>query len=169
MKGFILISLLTLSITGYSQDTLFKVNHVAITDFLVTSCENKTQTEIYKKTFEWVSRTFKNSNQVIQSKIENEMIRIEGYTESFAGGSLNAVYLIEISFKVGKYKFDPLKFTLTNDGIHKFEFFETFTSYFKSDGNVKERLKDTVSGVENTINGLNTSLKDYIMGKKSDW
>jgi hypothetical protein len=168
MKSIILISLMTLSISGFSQDTLFKVTSEAITDFLVISCENKTQNEIYKKTIEWISINFKNPKQVIQSQIENDMIRIEGFTESLHGGPSSAIYLIEISFKEGKYKFDPLEFTIIN-GVNKFKFFPNFTTYFKSDGSVKERLKDTVSGVENTINGLNISLKEYIMGKKSDW
>jgi hypothetical protein len=168
MKSIILISLMTMSISGFSQDVSFKVTSESITDFLITPCENKTQIEIYKKTIEWISITFKNSKQVIQSQIENDMIRIEGFTESFNGGPSSAVYLIEISFKEGKYKFDPLEFTIIN-GVNKFKFFPNFATYFKSDGSVKERLKDTVSGVEDTFNVLNLSLKEYIMEKKSDW
>lgn len=172
MKTTILLLPLILSISGFSQDSVFKVTNEAITDYIVTSCETKTQNEMYKKTIEWISLTFKNSKEVIQSQIENDMIRIEGFTESFNGTS-NATYLIEISFKEGKYKFDPVKFAIIN-GINKFDFFSTFSSYFKSDGSVKERLKDTVSGVENLINGLNIKLKEYILGiksetKKNDW
>lgn len=172
MKSIISLLLLILSISGFSQDSLFKITKEGITDYIVTTCETKPQSEIYKKTIEWISLTFKNSKEVIQSQIENDMIRIEGFTESFNGTS-NATYLIEISFKEGKYKFDPVKFTIIN-GINKFDFFSTFSSYFKSDGTVKERLKDTVSGVENLINSLNTKLEQYILGiksetKKNDW
>jgi hypothetical protein len=166
MKNIILLLSLILSISGFSQDTSFKVSKDGITDYIVTSCETKTQIEIYKKTIEWISLNFNNSKEVTQSQIENEMIRIEGFTESFNGTS-NATYLIEISFKEGKYKFDPVKFTIIN-GINKFDFFSTFTSYFKSDGSVKERLKDTVTGVENLINSLNIKLKDHILGIKSE-
>lgn len=174
MKKIIYTLLMTASFTNlcFSQDSLFKVTGEGITDYIVTTCETKTQSEIYKKTIEWISFTFKNSNEVIQSQIENDMIRIEGFTESFNGTS-NANYLIEISFKEGKYKFDPIKFTIIN-GINKYDFFLTFSSYYKSDGTVKERLKDTVSGVENLINSLNTKLKQHILGiksetKKNDW
>lgn len=166
MKSIISLLLLILSISGFSQDSLFTVTKEGITDYIVTTCETKTQSDIYKKTIEWISLTFKNSKEVIQSQIENDMIRIEGFTESFNGTS-NASYLIEISFKEGKYKFNPVKFTIIN-GINKFDFFSTFSSYFKSDGTVKERLKVTVSGVENLINSLNTKLKQYILGIKSE-
>ncbi len=140
MKKIIYTLLMTASFTNlcFSQDSLFKVTGEGITDYIVTTCETKTQSEIYKKTIEWISFTFKNSNEVIQSQIENDMIRIEGFTESFNGTS-NAKYIIEISFKEGKYKFDPIKFTIIN-GINKYDFFLTFSSYYKSDGTVKERL-----------------------------
>lgn len=172
MKSIILFLLLILTISGFSQDPIFKISKDGITDYIITPCETKTQSELFKKTIEWVSLTFKNSKEVIQSQIENDMIRIEGFAESFNGTS-NATYLIEISFKEGKYKFDPVKFTIIN-GINKFDFFSTFSSYFKSDGNVKERLKDTISGVENVINSLNINLKEYILEikseiKKNDW
>ena len=166
MKSIILLLLLVVSISGFSQDSIFKVSKEGITDYIVTSCETKTQSEMYKKTIEWISLTFKNSKEVIQSQVENEMIRIEGFTESF-NGYLDAMYLIEISFKEGKYKFDPIKFTMTKD-MNKFDFFSTYPSYFKSDGSVKERLKITVSAVENLVNGLNIRLKEYILGIKSE-
>jgi hypothetical protein len=172
MKSTTLLLLLILANSGFSQETLFKITKDGITDYIVTPCEGKTQNEIYKKTVEWISLTFKNSKEVIQSQIENDMIRIEGFAELFNGTS-NATYLVEISFKEGKYKFDPVQFTIIN-GINKFDFFPNFTSYFKSDGSIKERLKDTVTGIENLINGLNIKLKEYVLAiksdtKKSDW
>jgi hypothetical protein len=157
---------MVVSISGFSQDSVFKVTKEGITDYIVTPCETKTQNEIYKKTIEWISLTFKNSKEVIQSQIENDMVRIEGFTESFNGAG-DATYLIEISFKEGKYKFDPLKFTMIY-GTVKYNFFSDYSSYFKSDGSVKERMKVTVSAVENLVNGLNIRLKEYILGIKSE-
>lgn len=169
MKILFLLSTFLISFFSFSQETEFKTSQDYITDYLVTPCDSTTKEEIYKKTIAWISVNFKNSKEVIQSQIENEMIRIEGFTENFNGTS-NALYTIEISFKDGKYKFDPLSFTIIN-GLNTFDYFTTYSSYFKKNGDVKERLKVTVNGVNDLFNGLNHNLKNYIIGKskKDDW
>ena len=73
MKKGLLTSLIIFSSICYSQQTRFKISRDTITDFIVTDCQSKTQNEIYQKTIEWVSINFKNSDEVIQSKIENKM------------------------------------------------------------------------------------------------
>lgn len=70
--------------------------------------------------------TFKNTDAVIQAKVDNELLRVEGYSEKFNGVS-DASFMIEISFRDGKYKFDPMEFTIIN-GINKFDLFSTCTS-----------------------------------------
>lgn len=169
---FIIIYGLLLPKQAKAQDTDFKISKEYITNFLITNCDGKTKLEMYKKTIDWISINFKNPKEVIQTQIENEMIRIEGFTENFNGTS-NASYLIEISFKDGKYKFDPISFTIIN-GLNRFDFFLTYPTYFKSDGTLKERLKDTVKGVSDLINSLNKSLAMYIiegkgLNKKDEW
>lgn len=151
---------------SYSQDTKFTITNEGITDYLVTNSDSKTQKEIYTKTMQWVALTFKNTDAVIQSNIENELVRIEGYSKKFNGVS-DAEYLIEISFKEGKYKFDPLGFTIIN-GINKFDLFATYKTFFKKDGSVKNRVKVSIEGAENLLNGLNIDLKNNVMGDKKD-
>lgn len=160
------ILIFSISIFSYSQETKFTITNEAITDYLVTNCDTKTQNEIYAKTLQWIALTFKNTDAVIQAKVENELLRIEGYTEKFNGVS-DASFMIEISFREGKYKFDPLEFTIIN-GINKFDLFSTHKTYFKNDGSVKSRVKETIEGAENIINGLNIDLKNHIMGVKKD-
>lgn len=155
-----------------AQEVEFNISKDKITNYLISNCDGKSKEELYKKTIDWISINFKNPKEVIQSQIENEMIRIEGFTKNFNGTS-NASYLIEISFKEGKYKFDPISFTIIN-GLNKFDFFSTYSTYFKSDGTVKERLKDTVKGASDLINNLNKSLATYInegkeLNKKDEW
>lgn len=155
-----------------AQEVEFNISKDKITNYLISNCDSKSKEELYKKTIDWISINFKNPKEVIQSQIENEMIRIEGFTENFNGTS-NASYLIEISFKEGKYKFDPISFTIIN-GLNKFDFFSTYSTYFKSDGTVKERLKVTVKGASDLINNLNKSLATFInegkeLNKKDEW
>lgn len=114
-KTFFLLILIT-SITN-AQETEFTFTKNGFTDFVVTKCENKTQSEIYKKCIEWIVFTYKKPEAVTQAKIENEYIRIEGIRESLIcdNSSLygkicrDGKYTLEISFKDGKYKFEVIK------------------------------------------------------------
>ena len=109
-KIILLLSLLSSSTIIYSQETEFKFVKEGFTDFVITQCEGKTQSELYKKALDWVSVTFKNPKEVIKAQIENDYIRIEGSSKNLVcfnamGKSCNtAKYNIEISFKDGKYK-----------------------------------------------------------------
>ena len=172
LKYTLLLSFFIVSTSINSQETDFKVTKDKITDYLITNCDSASTEEMYTKTLEWISRTFVNKDEVLQSQIKNEMIRLEGHSENINGKTLNANYVIEIAFKNDRYKFDPIKLSLSNDNINKFDFFETYSNYFKKDGTIKPRLKDTVDGVERLFNRLNSSLHDYIMNKnekKDDW
>lgn len=42
---------LTLSTIGYCQEAEFKFTKDGFTDYVVTQCEGKTQSEIYKKNY----------------------------------------------------------------------------------------------------------------------
>ncbi len=118
MKKIICILITSISISNLTsgQETEFKFSKEGFTDFVVTKCEEKTQTELYEKTLDWVSVTFKNPKEVIKAEIENDYIRIEGSSKSLiCMNNLgmtkcnNATYQIEISFKPEKYKFDVIE------------------------------------------------------------
>ena len=98
----------------YGQESEFKFTKDGLTDFVVTPVNGKMQNELYKKTLDWISLTFKEPGEVIKANIENEYIRIEGFSKelicySYMGKRCGATkYEIEISFKDGKYTFDVL-------------------------------------------------------------
>lgn len=53
--------------------TEFMVNkEQELTDFLVISCEGKTKEELYKKTMEWISKTYNNPSEVVKAQVEND-------------------------------------------------------------------------------------------------
>ena len=61
------------------QETEFKFSPDGFTDYVVISCEGKAQSDLYKKTLDWISVTYKNPSEVIKAQIENEYVRIEGF------------------------------------------------------------------------------------------
>jgi hypothetical protein len=172
MKKLFLILLLFVSYYGHSQEIEFTFDsNKGMTDYVVSEFQNKTKIDLYTKTNEWIIKTFKNPKEIIQAYSENEFIRIEGVTKSF-NGIHDAKYVIEISFKDGKYKFDPKSFIMIY-GNNVFNLFETYSSYFKSDGVVKDRVKETIYSSTKLMNDLNKNLIDHINGvnetKNNNW
>lgn len=172
MKKLILGFLTLVSFYSNAQETEFVfTSDKGMTDYVISDCLGKTKSDLYAKTNEWVIKTFKNPKEVVIGQTENEFIRIEGFSSKF-NGVHDATYIVEISFKDGKYKFDPISFIL-NYGSTRFNLFETFPTYFKSDGTVKDRVKVTIDGSKGLMNDLNENLKNYINGiaetKNNDW
>lgn len=152
-----------------------------MTDFIVTQVEGKTAPEIYNKVIEWIKVTYKSPEKVILSTIENEFIRFEGSSDSFyAMNSISKIYvpvkyIIEISIKDGKYKFDYVGMTIIENGVF-IPYFSTKNKQeldqypiFKKDGTLRSPYKYFIE-VPTYINNLNKSLSESIVStiKKSD-
>lgn len=179
-----LIIVLSVTSLSFSQDTDFKFTKQGLTDFVITPVTGKTQFELYKKTLDWISLTFKEPGEVIKANIENEYIRIEGFSKelicySYMGKRCgDTKYEIEISFKDGKYKFDVLSISEYNNMSKSimwtnFEINNT-ASYFDKKGEAKSSYKFIVITVPEHFNNLNLNLKDFLISggiasKKNDW
>lgn len=156
-----------------------------LTDFLVVSCEGKTKEELYKKSIEWINKTFNKPSEVIKAQVENDYIRFQGVSKNeYCYHNLVTMcsdikYEIEVSVKDGKYKFDVLdlqkgdkdKYGIINWGDAKFK---KSWMYFKGNGEVRKMYAETMPKIANYFNILNQSLYDYIYSqneaaKKNDW
>ena len=78
MNKILLLLLMLVSFYSNAQETEFKCTKEGFTDYIVGIVEGKTSQELYKKTLDWVSYTYKNPKEVIKAQIENDYIRIEG-------------------------------------------------------------------------------------------
>ncbi len=186
MKKHFTLGLLMITIFSFGQEAVFKLTKDGFTDYVVIPFEGKSQSELYKKTLEWVSMTYKNPKEVILAQIENDYIRIEGFSENLFGANLgmgtgktwlSMKYQVEIFFKDGKYKFDVIdmeqKYTT---GWMKSEINckgEPLDNIYKNNGDPKTYYKFASEDVPLYFNKLNISLKDYIIGNinaaKGDW
>lgn len=182
MKKIIFFLLATVSISNlsYGQETEFKFTKEGFTDFVVTQCEGKTQAELYKKALDWVSVTYKNPEKVIKAKIENEFIRIEGSSNEIVcmnmmGKKFNpATYVIEISFKEGKYKFDVIELYQYIDGSKINVLIPNISDYYNKKGEIRGAFKYYPEFIPPYFNNLNVELKDFLLSdkipsKKSEW
>ena len=147
----------------------FEYKETGINDFIVTKVEGKSTNEIYNKTINWIKETYKNPDIVIKMRIENEKVRINGVASDLLfvrNISLNLDYVIEISVKDNKYKFELISLTAT----------EQKTDYkkipnFKTDSKLIKNFGESPNKIENYLNGLNESLRIYILSdkKNNDW
>jgi len=190
--------ILTITTISYSQVTEFTFTKDGLTDYVVTQCEGKTQSEIYKKCVDWIAFTYKNPQSVTQAKIENEYIRVEAISESlicdnkamYGKVCRDGKYTLEISFKDGKYKFEILKIEKLLEATNN-----------KTPPNYPERWIQVIPEPQDTkgfayeegkhigeiynfykyyneiaiyFNGLNKQLSDFVLNKeipskKSEW
>ena len=157
----------------FAQEGEFKLSKEGFTDYLVIDCKNLSQSELYKKTLDWINVTYNTPSEVIKGKIENDYIRIEGFANHVI--SSGTKYQIEISFKDGKYKFDIIKieFISNFDGQWKeFDIINT-AEYVDKEGRIIRKSKVWNRVIE-YFNTLNSSLQRFILSeqipsKKKDW
>ena len=176
-KLILLLTLFTITLNFAQDNKFFQLDKNGISDFVVTEVPGKTKEELYNQTLNWINKTYKNPDKVILGKVENDYIRIEGYSDNIyvlnTLGSENRTdskYQIEISFKDGKYKFDVIELKYTASGFGWLDI--PFSNFYKKDGEKKAMFKFS-DKIPQYFNDLNKSLLNYIEGKseqlKNDW
>jgi hypothetical protein len=177
MKNLLAFTLLFITSFLFAQSTTFEFSKEGFTDFVVTDTPNLTANEIYLKTINWIKENYKNPDEVIKMTIENEKLRFEGVRENAlcvkAMGNVcsSARYVIEVSFKDGRYKFDPISVSFFNQmgNGYNVPMNETGKVYYKN-GKILKGSEEVPEMFESLFNGLNESLKNYVLGvnKKID-
>lgn len=176
MKKMLLLLLFVSGIIN-AQDTEFKLKKEGLTDFVVILLEGKTEAELYKKTLDWIEKTYKGGSEVIKGKVENEYIRFEGikenaFTSKYMGiiTYYNMKYTIEMGFKNGKYKMDvislEMKVNIPNNPNAWADVFSL--PLYDKDGTPKKRFETTIVEIPNVINEICNNVKDYISSSKKE-
>ncbi|MFV5696697.1 DUF4468 domain-containing protein [Flavobacterium sp. LB3P122] len=186
MKKIFLLLVLVCSFS-YGQETEFKFTKDGLTDFVVIDCPGKTQAELYKKALDWVLVTYKNPNEVLKAKIENDYIRIDGASSGLIlqyilgmPMEFTGKYTTEIFFKEGKFKFDITALGYYHPGSKYGAGVEvdilngSMSDYFRKDETIRATFKKYPEKFSSEFNGLTASLKEFVMSdkipsKKSDW
>jgi hypothetical protein len=175
--------LLFATLFSNAQETEFKFTQDGFTDYVVTPCPGKTKAELYKKTLEWVSETFKNT-KVIKSKIENEFIRINGSSKNLVcfntltKSCTSSKFTLDIYFKDGKYKFDVIAIEYVYSGEKKDVNLTNTSEYYNSKGELRTNYK-YFPEIADFFNNLNLNLANFEItnrpktstttSKKNDW
>ena len=171
MKNILTLLLFTISsiCLGQSDEKVrgekFEYLEIGLNDYVVTNIEGKTKEEMYKKAMNWVKETYKNPDAVLKMNIENEKFRINGIASGIIkvkGISMNLEYIIEVSFRDNKYRFELISLLYENaTDYKKMPNFKTNPKLIKNFGN-------SPTEIENYFNTLNKSLELFIIGKKEE-
>lgn len=171
---FVLI-IITTSVTALfaqnpnSKGRTFEYSQLGINDFVVTDIDSIQKEDLYNKTVRWVKETYRNPESVLTMKIENEKIRIDAIATGLLkvrGRISNLNYIVEISFKDNKYKFEIISLLYNNTTDYK------KIPNFKTDSKMVKNFGSTPTDIETYFNKLNESLRIYIAGERKrndDW
>lgn len=150
----------------------FKFNADGSTEFFVYPADKMTAAEIYTKVINWVNETYKNPDAVIKGKVENEMVRLDGFsdkmfTRTVSSGNVidyGAKYTIEVQIQDGKYR---IKYTHNDFDI------KVFFTLADVLNNVADKNGNAWSGskaeYEASVQKLFDSLNTYITKPKEKW
>lgn len=182
-----LLAILIISIgTLFSQDTfIYDINGLS-SEYIVLEFPDKTQSELYQKTLNYIQDAFENPDEVIKNKIKDNKIRYSGYDKngiyvSIMGGkdykSVN--YSIEILFKDGKIKFVPIYFeylSASEYGVNWINIsLDDGSSLYKKNGKPYKMTRDYPLCVQKKFNTQFLRLVDYInntadvAGNENEW
>lgn len=154
----------------YGQD-LPRFNLINGTKNVIINVGSKSAKEIYKKSVDWVNLNYKNPNEVVDEKIENQMIRINCFQSNFCFKNhkeegkipcgLN--YIIHLQFKDGKYKvgLSPEKIIANGEAV-------PFSNIDYQEEIDRNSYVEAKKSFEKSINELSKSLYNHITNNKSD-
>lgn len=124
MRKIILVLVLLVSINMFSQNGKFSFLPDGTSEYVVCTTPNLKATELYNKTINWININYKNPTEAIKAKVENEMIRIDGFgrgafSRTFTSGNradYDVTYTMEFQFQDGKYRIKYTHNGITVDG-----------------------------------------------------
>ena len=186
-KQLFLLSFLLLNYIGFSQEYVVTPNGLKDKSnmentFLIIETPDKIAAELYENAFKYINENYKNPDEVIKGKTENEYLRFETYVPQFtkvnnSGTKLDVSmkYTTELRFKDGKVRFEITALSITADnGGRSVEFsgsiWKGYPIYNKKNGDLK--LPETKSEIENYFNTKVTEITNFLSDKKTnneDW
>ena len=182
----IIITVVTCLITiiSFGQEEFVYNENGLNPKYLVVDIGDKDKSEIFNETINWIKETYKNPDDVIKTTIDNKKVRFEGMhsTKNICVKIFGkttcyyALYTIEIEFKDGKYKFQPLSLKYrvpiskyNTSGVNPINLSDG-SGYYNRKGELRKSYDTQPSAVEDLFNSLNSDLKIYLTTEKeSNW
>ncbi len=161
------------------KENEFEYNQLGLTPYVVSEFKGVSQNKLYDLTTEWLAQLSDSKEVEVKTKMENDKIRFSGLAlgavmyDSFgySNEAYDGRYVVEIYFKDGKYKLEPLELTSSrSNGIfgdsNRFVVNLKDTSkYYRPSGRIIGSYQNFPEGIERAFNELNENLQNYINNK----
>lgn len=187
MKKILLSFIICCGVGVYSQQ--YEVTPNGLRDkgnlentFVVIETQGKTAEELYINAIRYINENYKNPDEVMKGKTENEYLRFETFVPNFtkvnnsgAKITVNLKYTTELRFKDDKVRYEitdisipardyPYEAVFTGGALSGYPIFR------KKDG--KLRLPETKEDIETHFNNRILNLKNFLLDVKTpkdDW
>jgi predicted nucleotidyltransferase len=186
-KQLFILTFLLSNFIGFTQEYVvtpdgLKDKSNVENSYLVIEAPDKSTAELYQNAIRYVNENYKNPEEVIKGKTENEYLRFETYVPQFtkvnnSGAKLEVSmkYTTELRFKDGKVRFEITALSITADnGGRSVEFsgsiWKGYPIYNQKNGEL--RLPETKSEIENYFNTKVIEITNFLLDKrtkKDDW
>lgn len=179
MQKFNLVCLaLCISLGSFGQKATpkFKLTTKGV-EPIVIDLDTLTTPVIYSQTMNWIKHHYKESENVLKTHVQDELIRIEGYQENAwhykATGKkyyFDAAYALQIEIKDNRVrlKYEPGQFWSTKP---KSRTTYTYTTFFKPNGDPTPMYAEGKKEFEASMNNLVLSWLKFLRSEKpkDDW
>ena len=179
MKFLASFTLLFITITSASQSS--EVPRLELTpngiEPVIYEVPGASPEQLYERAYNWVLDSYKDPDEVIMVKRENEEIRISGFKRNaYAFNSLgikyyyDLTYSLELEFKEGRYRI-----TFTPDKVFSEGQTAPFAgqiNWFKNNGQRRSFYRLSLETFDESINNLAYSIYDRLSSdqeKDDDW
>lgn len=180
MKKLLLIFLaLIITYPIFSQEFKFDQNGLT-PNYQVVEIDSMSQKELFDKAINWIKENYVNPDEVIKTTIDDEKVRFTGAKENYLcsrilgiASCLDTRYTIELAFKDGKYKLEPMDLEAYNPGNQYMSpgwypvlIGSNAEQYYRKD-KIRKAFRDYPEEIESLFNDLNKSLKLYLTQEQS--
>jgi len=155
----------TYSQTGLSPDYVIIERDSASADFLYGNC------------MRWINETFENPEKMIKEKVKGRQIKLSGFFKEFTSYEyqekilkFDARYTIEISFKEGRLRFEPVDFEALGSGqeVPMIGLHSTKNDLYHENGEVVDMYSNIPADVAKVFNHFLNDLRAYEFEDLSD-
>jgi hypothetical protein len=180
MKKIIFITLIALNFQVNAQN--YKVKPEGLRDaidstktYVVLPIENKSAKALYEETLKYINKNYKNAEEVIKGKIENEYLKFVTYEPKFTELKVgynkipwNIKYTVELNFKDGKVKYEVIEIEIKNESDYTLSFQGSGMSFYIYKKNRELKMPDAKTNIEEYFNNKTKSLSEFLQGKTSE-
>lgn len=140
-------------------------------DYIVIERDSATALFLYNNCMRWIEETFDNPEKMIIEKEKGEHIKLSGFFKEFTSyeyqenniKKFDARYTIDLHFKEGQLKFEPVEFEALGSGqdVPMIGLHSTKNDLYKENGEVVDMYSNIPDDVAKVFNHFLNDLRDY--------